>query len=303
MFTAIFISRRGRRIAVFFYHGAISRSVAFEGLLDSGEHFAARLLSSLPVESGGDRLIHIATDGETYGHHHRFGEMALSYALHHIESNGWAKLTNYGEYLETHPPDHEVEIAEYTSWSCAHGVERWRGDCGCRTGGGPDWTQAWRAPLRQALDWLRDELAPLYEQAAGEIFPDPWRARDSYIEVILDPSQHQVDAFLRRATGGRLLEGPDRARALALLELQRHAMLMYTSCGWFFNDLAGIETVQILRYAGRAVQLAEQVFDVALEEGFLLLLEHARSNVPEAGSGSDLYERLVRTAMTDLRRV
>ncbi len=273
----------GRRLAVFFYDGAISRAVAFEGLLNNGEHLAARLLSSLPADSGRDGLIHIATDGETYGHHHRFGEMALSYALHHIESNNWAKLTNYGEYLETHPPQHEVEIAENTSWSCAHGVERWRSDCGCRTGGEPGWTQAWRAPLRQALDWLRDELAVLYERAAGEIFPDPWRARDAYIQVILNR--------------GRLPDGPGRVRALALLEMQRHAMLMYTSCGWFFNDLAGIETVQILCYAGRALQLAEEVFEVALEEGFLRRLEHARSNAPEAGSGRDLYERQVRAAM------
>ncbi|HSG39539.1 MAG TPA: DUF3536 domain-containing protein [Thermoanaerobaculia bacterium] len=277
----------GRRIAIFFYNGGISRAVAFEGLLVSGERFADRLLSGVPQNPDRDRLVHIATDGETYGHHHRYGEMALSYALHHIESNGLARLTNYGEFLAAHPPDREVEIVENTAWSCAHGVGRWREDCGCHTGGGPGWNQAWRAPLRRALDWLRDELAPRYEKAAGEFFPDPWAARDAYIGVILD----------------RPPASADRVRELRLLEMQRHLMLMYTSCGWFFNDLAGIETVQILQYAGRAVQLAEQLFETTVEEEFLRLLEAARSNDPNAGTGRDLYERHVKPSIVDLRRV
>jgi alpha-amylase/alpha-mannosidase (GH57 family) len=262
----------GRTIAVFFYDGATSRAVAFEGLLSSGERFAQRLVSRFPEDDGSDRLVHIATDGETYGHHHAYGEMALSYALHHIESNGWAKLTNYGAYLAAHPPEQEIEIRENTSWSCAHGVERWRSDCGCHTGGGPGWNQAWRAPLREALDWLRDELAPLYEAEAD------WETRDRY-----------------------LLERPTDVRALELLEMQRHAMLMYTSCGWFFNDLAGIETVQVLQYAGRVVQLAERLFGAGIEDGFLSRLERARSNGGE--TGRDLYEKHVRPAMVDLPEV
>jgi alpha-amylase/alpha-mannosidase (GH57 family) len=293
----------GLRIAVFFYDGAISRAVAFEGLLSSGERFADRLMSTVDPEPGGDRLVSIATDGETYGHHHRYGEMALSYALHHIQENGLARLTNYGEYLESHPPEMEVEIVESTSWSCAHGVDRWREDCGCRTGGGDGWNQAWRAPLRQAMDWLRDELAPLYEEEAGELFADPWGARDEYVHVLLDRSRESVDAFLDRASGGKPPEGDGRERALRLLEMQRHAMLMYTSCGWFFNDLAGIETVQVLRYAGRVVQLAEQLFGMPVEKPFLRRLERAKSNLPESGTGRDLYERLVRPAIVDLPRV
>ncbi|HEX6902406.1 MAG TPA: DUF3536 domain-containing protein [Thermoanaerobaculia bacterium] len=277
----------GRSIAVFFYNGGVSRAVAFEGLLVSGERFAERLMAGVPQNPDRDRLAHIATDGETYGHHHRYGEMALSYALHHIESNGLAQLTNYGEFLAKHPPGHEVEIVENTAWSCSHGVGRWREDCGCHTGGASGWNQAWRAPLRRALDWLRDELAPLYEEAAGEFFPDPWAARDAYIDVILDRSQASLD----------------NVRALRLLELQRHLMLMYTSCGWFFNDLAGIETIQILQYAGRAVQLAEQLFETPVEERFLRLLEEARSNDPNAGTGCDLYERHVKPSIVDIRRV
>jgi len=292
----------GRRLAVFFYDGAISRAVAFEGLLISGERFADRLMSSVPAEPEQDRLVHIATDGETYGHHHRHGEMALSYALHHIETNGWARLTNYGEYLETHPPDHEVEIVENTAWSCVHGVDRWREDCGCHTGGEPGWTQAWRAPLRQALDWLRDELAPLWEREARAFFEDPWAARDGYVEVLLDRSPGNVNAFLDRFAAVRP-QGADRVRALKLLELQRHAMLMYTSCGWFFNDLSGIETVQVLRYAGRVVQLAEELFRRPVETELLRLLDRAKSNLRSAGTGRDLYERLVKPSMVDLPQV
>lgn len=290
----------GRTMAVFFYDGATSRAVAFERLLDSGERFASRLVSRFP-EGDGDRLVHIATDGETYGHHHAYGEMALSYALHHIEAKGWARLTNYGEYLASHPPVHEVEILENTSWSCAHGVERWRSDCGCRTGGEAGWNQAWRAPLREALDWLRDELAPRYEIEAGRFFPDPWAARDGYIAVMLDRSQKSVDAFLAKYAKDGAPAGADRVRVLDLLEMQRQAMLMYTSCGWFFNDLAGIETIQVLQYAGKVVQLAGQLFNEDVEEGFLSRLERARSNA--AGSGRDLYEAHVRPAMVDLSKV
>ncbi|HVR96492.1 MAG TPA: DUF3536 domain-containing protein, partial [Thermoanaerobaculia bacterium] len=236
-------------------------------------------------------------------HHHRYGEMALSYALHHIETHGLARLTNYGEYLETHPPEQQVEIVENTSWSCVHGVERWCDDCGCRTGGDPAWNQAWRAPLRKALDWLRDELAPLYEQAASVWFDDPWAARDGYISVVLDRSPENVAAFLKEHAGERIPAGDERVRALKLLEMQRHAMLMYTSCGWFFHDLAGIETVQVLLYAGRAVQLARDLFGVPVEEGFLRRLDRARSNSPTAGSGRELYEKHVRPAMVDLPHV
>jgi alpha-amylase/alpha-mannosidase (GH57 family) len=173
-------------------------------------------------------------------------------------------------------------------------VGRWREDCGCQTGGDPGWNQAWREPLRQALDWLRDELIPRYEKAARAYFPDPWAARDEYVQVLLDRSQENVDAFLDRVSGGRPPRGEHRARALELLELQRNAMLMYTSCGWFFNDLAGLETVQVLRYAGRVAQLAEQLFEAPVEERFLGRLERAKSNVPGNGTGRDLYERQVR---------
>jgi alpha-amylase/alpha-mannosidase (GH57 family) len=297
----------GRSIALFFYDGPVSRSVAFEGLLSSGERFADRLMTvfgdgAADSSDDGARLAHIATDGETYGHHHLHGDMALSYALHHIEQNGLARLTNYGEFLENFPPTHEVEIYENTSWSCAHGVERWKSDCGCNSGGHPGWNQSWRAPLREALDWLRDDLGPKFEAAAGELLRDPWAARDEFIEVVLDRSPDNVEAFLARQQS-RTLTDEEKVRALKLLELQRHAMLMYTSCGWFFDELSGIETVQVIQYAGRALQLAGQLFHEDFEAPFLERLERAKSNVPEHRDGRNIFEKFVRPATVDLIKV
>jgi hypothetical protein len=289
----------GREIALFFYDGPASRAVAFEGLLKNGERLAHRLLGLFDENGGDSQLVHIATDGETYGHHHRHGDMALAYALHYIDKNDSARITNYGEYLELAPPAYEVRIMENTSWSCAHGVERWRSNCGCATGGQAGWSQAWRAPLRASLDWLRDRLIPEYEREAGLLLRDPWAARDAYIDVILDRSSTAVDAFLDH----HALADADVERTLRLLEMQRHAMLMYTSCGWFFNDLDGIETVQLLRYAGRAIQLAEDLFGEPVEPGFLSELEVARSNDPTAGDGRRIYEEQVRPSKVNLLSV
>lgn len=292
----------GRAMSLFFYDGPISQALAFEGLLENGEVFANRLLSAFPKDPSSPRLVHIATDGESYGHHHRGGDMALAHALHFIESNDLARLTNYGQYLEDHPPVHEVEIFENSSWSCVHGIERWRSDCGCNGGGRPGWSQGWRAPLRAALDRLRDGVNPHYEQLAGRFLADPWASRDDYIEVILDRSPNRVDMFLNRHAI-RPLSAEDRVTVLKLMELQRHAMLMYTSCGWFFDELSGIETVQVIQYAGRVIQLAEQLFSDSFEPAFLKHLELAWSNLPEHGNGRSIYEKFVRPAMLDLKNV
>jgi alpha-amylase/alpha-mannosidase (GH57 family) len=292
----------GGSIAVFFYDGPVSRAVAFEHLLDRGENLAGRLAGSFDDRRAWPQLVHIATDGETYGHHHRFGEMALAYAIDYIEAKGLAKLTNYGAFLEAHPPTFEAEIVPSTSWSCSHGIERWRADCGCNSGGHPGWTQAWRRPLRDALDWLRDALASLVERRGHELFRDPSTARDEYIAVVLDRSPDSVRTFLDRQ-GVRPLSPRERTDALRLLEMQRHVMLMYTSCGWFFDEISGIETVQILQYAARAIQLGRQLSDTDLEPRFLALLERAPSNRPDLGDGRRVYERLVRPAMLDLRSV
>ncbi|MDQ3932542.1 MAG: DUF3536 domain-containing protein, partial [Actinomycetota bacterium] len=279
----------GREVAVFFYDGPTSRAVAFEGLLRDGGGFAARLVAKLDRARTEPQLVHIATDGESYGHHHRHGEMALAFALQTLEASPDVRLTNYGEFLERHPPTYEAEIVAGTSWSCVHGVERWRSDCGCADGGHPDWNQSWREPLRSALDWLRDELAPRYERLASRYLEDPWAARDAYIDVILDRTSATTEHFLARHAR-RKLDADEQVRVWELLELQRHALLFYTSCGWFFDDLNRIETIQILRYAGRALQLAAQLFGTDLEPAFLVHLATARSNDPEHGDGHDVYE-------------
>ncbi len=292
----------GRTITVFFYDGPVSRAVAFEDLLSNGERLANRLLGVLPEEPDGTKLVHIATDGETYGHHHTHGEMALSYALERIRETPDVELTNYGQFLERHPPRHEARIVEDSSWSCPHGIERWRSDCGCSTGAPEGWNQAWRAPLRDALDWLRDVLVPGFETTAEDLLEDPWEARDDYSRILLDRSDESVDAFLEDHAV-RELSDSDKTRALKLLELQRHAVLMYTSCGWFFADISGIETAQVLFYAGRAVQLAEELFGESLEEEFLTRLEPARSNLPAKENGRRVYEESVLPARIDLPNV
>jgi hypothetical protein len=292
-----------KTIAVFFYDGPISQGVAFEGLLDDGKRFADRLLSGLSDARTWPQLSHIATDGESYGHHHHYGEMALSYALNSIESGDQAKLINYGQFLEMYPPDHQVEIVENTSWSCAHGVERWKSDCGCNSGGRPDWNQSWRAPLRQALDWLRDELAPRFEQKGKELLKNPWAARNAYIGVMLDRSDDSLNRFFGEH-GARELNQGGRVRALKLLEMQRHAMLMYTSCGWFFDELSGIETVQVMHYAGRAIHLAAEIADGNdLERQFCDRLRNAKSNLPEHGDGEQIYKKWVVPAVVTMEKV
>ncbi len=291
----------GDAIAVFFYDGPVSRAIAFERLLTTGERFAERLAGAFSAEER-PQLVHVATDGETYGHHHRHGDMALAYALHTLGARRLATLTNYGEFLERHPPIHEARIVENSSWSCAHGVERWRSDCGCQSGAHPGWSQAWRAPLREALDGLRDALAPLWEERAARLLKDPWAARDAYVDLILDRTPARARRFLAEH-GARSLDDAEATETLELLEAQRHAQLMYTSCGWFFDDVGGIEARQVIQYAGRVLQLSGKLFGPGLEAPFLELLEKAKSNVPEAGDARRLYEESVRPAVLSLARV
>jgi len=296
----------GRSISVFFYDGPRSRAIAFEGLLDSGENFARRLLSGLDDTKHPDepQLAHVATDGESYGHHHKHGEMALSYAMHWIEENNLATLTNYGEFLAKFPPQYEAEVVDDSSWSCVHGVERWRSDCGCN-GGKQGWNQQWRGPLRAALDLLRDKTAPLAEAVAKPLLKDLWAARDAYIHVVLDRTPTNIDFFFATHATHELTPS-ERVTALELLELERHTQLMYTSCGWFFDDISGIETVQIIAYAGRVLQLAAELFGkpgADLEAQFLELLEQAKSNVPEIGNGAEVYRRFVTGGRLDLEHV
>jgi len=293
----------GASIAVFFYDGPTSRAIAFEGLLNSGESLAARLKAGFK-DNAQPQLVHVATDGESYGHHHKYGEMALAYALRMLEGDKTVNLTNYGSFLEQFPPEYEAEIVEDTSWSCVHGVERWRSNCGCNSGT-PGFGQAWRAPLRKALDELRDGLVPLTEQEGAKLFKDVWAARDGYVDAMLDHSPQSVEQFFRKHQL-HALTVPERVRGLELMEMQRHAQLMYTSCGWFFDDISGIETVQVIAYAARVLQLAREIsleLAAPLEPAFLARMAEARSNVAKAGDGAQIYKEQVSTKQLGLEQV
>ena len=291
----------GREIAIFFYDGPIAQDVAFGGLLQDGKLYAQRLVAAFEEEDY-PQLVNVATDGETYGHHHRFGDMALAYCIYSIESQGLAKMTVYGEFLEKFPPQDEVEILENTSWSCAHGVKRWCDDCGCSTGSHPGWNQKWRRPLRQAVESLSKDVSRIYEDLSKGLLSDPWSARDDYVEVVLDRTVENVEGFFRR-NAAKELAGGEKVVALKLLEMTRNAMLMFTSCGWFFDDISGIETAQIMKYAARAIQLAKEAGGRDLEGNFMHMLEEAKSNDPTAGDGRAIYERAVLPKVLDLSRV
>jgi alpha-amylase/alpha-mannosidase (GH57 family) len=291
---------RGGSLALFFYDGPISRAIAFEGLLASGERLADRLASAFVDRRDWPQLVHCATDGESYGHHSKFGDMALASALERLEGHPAVTITNYGAFLAANPPTDEVQIRERTSWSCAHGVERWRADCGCRIVPGSD--QRWRGPLREALDWLREEIDRFFERQAAALLTDPWAARDGYLPVVLDRSPAVLDAFFRAHQRAPLDEA-SRVIARQLLEMQRNRMLMFTSCGWFFDDLAGLEPVQNLKYAAMAIQYMRELGGDALEAEFARRLASAPGPGPALRDGAEVYRQLVRPAIVDVRRV
>jgi len=291
----------GRKIALFFYDGDRSQGVAFNGYLNDGRKFAEELLNGFS-DSEEPELMHIATDGESYGHHHKNGDMALAYCLHYLESSERAQLCNYGYYLAAYPPQHEAEIKENTAWSCAHGVGRWERDCGCHTGGLASWTQQWRKPLREGLDWLRDAFNYLYETEVGKYVKDPWEMRDRYIEILFKREREKLEDFIQRHSR-ESLTNREMTHVIRLLDMQKQALLMYTSCGWFFNDISGIETVQILQYACRGIQLARSETSENLEPKFLDYLAEARSNITDKGSGKDLYLREVKPRKLSLTQV
>lgn len=287
----------GRWLDLFFFDGPLSRDLSFGDLLFEARKFTVRLLHARRNERSHPELIHVACDGETFGHHKAFGERVIAFLLNgEAEAHGF-KRVNYGEYLEKFPPQFEAKIkpGEGTSWSCRHGVGRWKEDCGCTTGGEAGWNQKWRAPLRESVRFLEEKLAELYGKEAGELFQDPWAARDGYIEVVLDRSPGARDQFFEKYAR-RSLSGPEKIRGLKLLEMERYCMLTETSCGWFFNDLSGIETVQILRYALRSLELAAEFGAPGLEKEFVEKLAQAKSNRPEFKDGRGVWEKLVKPA-------
>ncbi len=287
----------GKSISIFFYNGDVSHDVAYGGLLHSGENFAGRLLDAFGNETQGPRLVNIATDGESFGHHHNHGEMALAYCIYHIKKQNLARITIYPEFLEKFPPTHEVMIHENSSWSCVHGIERWRSNCGCCGDQSLSGQQQWREPLRNALDFLRDRLGELFGERMSQFTQDPWQARDEYIEAINDRSEENVNKFILKITG-KLLSEDEKNVFLKLLESQRMGMLMYTSCGWFFDRISGIEAVQVLRYASRAMQLYQDLTDQNLVNDFKNIL-----NKDETAEALKVYEEKIEPIVIDLHRV
>ncbi|MGH2756448.1 MAG: DUF3536 domain-containing protein [Actinomycetota bacterium] len=280
----------GRSISLFFYDADIARAIAFENAMASAAGFIAMFEANASDDDG---IVHAATDGETYGHHQKFGEIGLAYALFVEAEKRGAIVTNYAAHLHEHPAELEVELAsgDGTSWSCAHGVERWRSACGCVTGGEPGWNQEWRAPLREALDLLRVEADEVFERLGSPLFTDPWQARDDYVSVVV--GAEELDDFIAKHASGPL-DDAARDKVALLLELQNDAMSMFTSCGWFFADIAGIEATQVLRYAARTLELMEILEQPTPLEAFLRSLERAKSNEPDAGTGADVFSALSR---------
>lgn len=291
----------GKHINIALFHPQLSRDVAFGDVLKNGDVFTHRVLDSFQSTQGTPRLITIASDGETYGHHHRFGEMALAYTIDKLKHAG-VRVTSIAEYLALYPPDYEVEIREDTAWSCEHGIERWRSGCCCATGLHPEWNQQWRTPLRQAMELLRDCLNPLYETEAAKLLSDPWAARDDYYRVIIDRKPQNGEAFIKKWAIRHLSEN-ESSRAFKLMELQRALMACFTSCGWFFDDIGGLESVLVLKQAGRALDLATSLFGTSLEDTFLSILENASSNQRKFGNGRDIYIKHVQPLAVGFEKI
>jgi len=268
----------GRSIDLFFYSSPAAKAFYLGGALRSPARFSAELLSAFTKEYHKPQLSHFAADGEYYGHHCRIGHITLAQTLSAIERERTARVTNYGEFLDGAPPKYEAEIVSPSSWSCAHGVERWRADCGCKINPAKSSSQAWRAVLRGALDSLAGKIDALYEREAAKIFKDPWAARDGACGA---------RSFLA-AQAGRNLRPQEVRAALKLLEMQRMRLFMFTSCGWFFDELSGIEPVQLMKYASRAMELASG-FGENFEQDFLSELKTARSNLSRYEDGAEIY--------------
>lgn len=295
-------SAPGKFIDLFFYDGAISKSVAFDELLTDGNKFLKRLQDGISYDRNYPQLVNIATDGESYGHHTKFGDMALAFVMAMKVKDSGFTVTNYAEYLDNYRSDWQVQIKDVSSWSCSHGVGRWCEDCGCSTGGHAGWNQKWRRPLRDAMDYLRDSVTPLFKEYGQKYFKDFLSARYNYIDVILDRSITNVKQFQQEYFLPDLSE-EDKVNAMKLLEMQRQAMLMYTSCGWFFCEISGIETVQIMKYAARVIQLAQDFTDNDFETKYLEILSAAQSNYKEIGNGKDIYERFVKPSVITEKQI
>ncbi|OIO38674.1 MAG: hypothetical protein AUJ71_02465 [Candidatus Omnitrophica bacterium CG1_02_49_16] len=278
---------QGKQFHLFFYDAPISRAIAFQGLLYNGDQLDQRLLSAFGRHDH-TQLVSTATDGESFGHHHKFGEMAIAYGLKKLEDQKLACLTNFAEYLDKVGSAWEVDVYDNSSWSCAHGVERWRSDCGCRINFQTGWNQRWRSFLRDAFDFLKEIVDEVYEHETGHFLKDPWQVRNDYIDVMLDPSEKSRKFFLSKHQK-KPVHGAEEQKCWDLLEAEKFSLFMYTSCGWFFDDISGIEPVQVMKFASRAMELVQPYYDRDIEAQFLKILRQAKSNIPERGNGENIF--------------
>jgi len=287
-----------RWIDVFFFDWTVSVGVSFEHLLTNGDHFSEKITSVVP-DRPGPIVITVATDGETFGHHEPFGDMCLAYFYKNSVHRQGFRITNFANYLEMFPPDLEAELSfgpndEGSSWSCAHGAGRWQSDCGCTTGGPSWWNQKWRRPLRDSMNLLTTKLDSLFEKSGSRICDDIWAARNDYITLILEPGLPGViDKFCKK----HLKQPGDASLLLKLCQMQMFTQFSLTSCGWFFSEISGLEATQNLKYAARALELAELLGDTQTRPAFLDVLRKAVSNNPEAGTGKDLFEKAIRQSL------
>ena len=284
----------GKSLNIFFYDGLLSKNIAFDDYVFSAERLMDRIKSINLDNSLKDELVSAAIDGETFGHHKHYTERTIAYMLSELAPGEGYHVTNFSEFNSFHLPDYEVRLkkgpnGEGTSWSCSHGVGRWKEDCGCNGGGEPGWDQKWRKPLRESLDWLRDEADKVFEEHGSEYLKDVWKARNDYIHVILNGSRSTIEKFFY-FNARRFLTEHETELCLKLLSMEEYRMLMYTSCGWFFSDISGIETIQILQYASRVIELYKEITGINLEERFLEKLADASSNIPRYKNGRYIFE-------------
>jgi alpha-amylase/alpha-mannosidase (GH57 family) len=279
----------GRSIAVFVYDGSVSHDVGFGSLLKDSARWTQRLAEA----SKGREVVAVATDGETFGHHHTWGDMALAATLQGVAAHPDLRLDNFASFLARHPPREDVTVVAPSSWSCSHGVDRWRRDCGCKSDPTRPTSQAWRAVLREALAELADALHVRFEREGRTLLLDPWAARDEY-GTVLEGSSEERSAYLERHTAVPL-DAAALSRSVALLEMERDVLRMDTSCAWFFDDIARLEPLQSLYYAAHALDLLGPGGQ-ELEDTLVRRLAGAVSNDPAAGDGARLWRRKVRPA-------
>ena len=294
----------GKHINLFFYDPALARGIAFERLLEHSSKLLEQLERAYSQRDARDDepwLVHVATDGESYGHHFKFGDMALAAAFRELERDSSAEIENYGQFLASFPVIAEVEIFENTAWSCAHGLGRWSADCGCHIGGESGWNQKWRAPLREALNFVRDTLAIHFEAQMKKLCKDPWKARDGYLDVVLDRKKH-LESFLRKHLRGGTAS-THVSRFLELLEMQRFTLLMFTSCGWFFDEISQLESMLLLKYAAMAIDLSMKTGAAPIGDAFVEMLRRAPSNVAEYGNGANVFLQKVKPEIVGRNRV